>query len=331
VATIAKIRHAYFGSGHSIKAICRDLRGRAQDRPVWRHRTRHQEGERSHADRNERSSRHLRMLQSTPSHRPDCLSARPENSLGSRVPKILHYCFGFREDFGGKPLGLSHYVCIKSAIEKLQPTEARFYYEFEPTGVWWDLLKTQITPVKIIAPREIFGRSLDHPAHRSDVVRLETLIEHGGIYLDADVFVHKPFDPYLDHSVVIGREGGPAEHKLCNAVLIAEPQSSFLKRWLQEYRDFRGTGPGLHWNEHSVVRPARLAQEYPDEITIASSRAFFWPLFRKDDLRRIFDSTEQIVFDDTFATHLWESKAWHRYLSTLTPGDVRRRSGNFCA
>jgi hypothetical protein len=246
-----------------------------------------------------------------------------------KIPRILHYCFGFRQDFGGKPFRLSHYVCIRSAIEKLKPDQVNLYYEFEPSGPWWDLIKGDINPVPITAPREIFGRPLAHPAHRSDITRLEMLIEHGGIYLDADVFVHRSMDALLGHSTVIGREGAEEDGKLCNAVLLAEPGAPFLRRWYEEYRDFRGTGPGLHWNEHSVVRPARLAAEHPDEVTIESSKAFFWPLFWKSDLRLIFESDEPIVTEETYATHLWENKAWHRYLSVLTPGDVRRRDGNF--
>lgn len=247
----------------------------------------------------------------------------------SRIPKNLHYCFGFREDFGGKPLRLSHYVCIRSAIEKLKPDNTWFYYEFEPTGVWWDLIKAIVTPVRIQAPREIFGRPVSHPAHRSDITRLEMLIEKGGVYLDTDVFVHRSFDPFLDESTVIGREGTEQQQKLCNAVLIAEPHAPFLERWYQDYRDFRGSGPGLYWNEHSVVRPGLLAEAHPEEVTIASNRAFFWPLFWKSDLRMIFDSVEPIVSEETFATHLWESKAWHRYLNAMTPGDVRRKDTNF--
>ena len=36
---------------------------------------------------------------------------------------------------------------------------------------------------------------------------MQRLIEHGGIYLDADVLVHRDFDDLLGESVVLGREG----------------------------------------------------------------------------------------------------------------------------
>jgi hypothetical protein len=247
----------------------------------------------------------------------------------SRIPKILHYCFGFSEDFGGKPLGLSHYVCIRSAIERLSPERVNFYYEYEPTGPWWSRLRHIVDPIRITAPREIFGRPLAHPAHRADITRLRALIEHGGIYMDTDVFVHRSFDHLLEYSTVLGREGERSDAKLCNAVILAEPQAPFLRRWLESYSDFRGKGRGLFWNEHSVLRPALLADKYPDEITILSNRAFFWPLFWPSELARIFSSNESIVGPETLATHLWENKAWRPYLELLTPGSLRRTQSNF--
>src|SRR5262245_61486301 len=137
----------------------------------------------------------------------------------TRIPKILHYCFGLDRDFGGKPWSLVHFVSVKSAIERIKPEKAYIYYEYEPTGVWWEQTRAMLTRVKIRAPRQIFGNVLEHPAHRAGVVRLDVLLQHGGIYLDSDVFVHESFDSLLDNSVVLGKEG---EFGLADAVILAE-------------------------------------------------------------------------------------------------------------
>src|SRR4029078_12047374 len=133
----------------------------------------------------------------------------------------------------------------------LRPDQVFFYYEFEPTGPWWNLSRKLVTSVSIETPREIFRRPLVHVAHRSDVVRLQKLIEHGGIYLDADVLVQRDFDDLLDESVVLGREG---DIGTANAFILAEPNAPFLRRWLEAYRSFTGI-----WNEHSVLVPAKMA------------------------------------------------------------------------
>ncbi|HEY1877239.1 MAG TPA: glycosyltransferase [Rhizomicrobium sp.] len=246
----------------------------------------------------------------------------------TRIPKILHYTFGMAPDFGGKPWSLVHYVCLKSAVERIRPEKVHFYCQFEPSTPWWDLSRDLLNVVKIAAPREIFGRPLKHVAHQSDVVRLQRLIAEGGIYLDADVLVQRCFDDLLDNSTVLGLEGQVGNIGLANAVILAEPNAAFLRRWLDEYRSFRSQGRDRHWNEHSVQLPARLAIAYPEEITVLPPTAFYWPLWTENHLRWIFRSDAPISLDRAYANHLWESSAWH-YLQHLTPGDVRRRSTNF--
>jgi hypothetical protein len=244
-----------------------------------------------------------------------------------KIPKTLHYCFGMAADFGGKPFSLIHYVGVASAIRHIKPDEVRFYYEHEPQGPWWQLAKPLVTPIRIEAPREIFGRPVTHPAHRAGVVRLQKLIEHGGIYLDADVVVHRSFDGLLNNSAVLGREGFDGT-SAADAIILAEPQAPFLKRWLDEYRSFRGDEG--HWSEHAVQVPAQLAKQFPDEITMLEPTAFFYPLWTPEHIEWIFGSDKPIPSEETaYCNHLWESLAWRKYLDHLTPGRVRRESTNF--
>src|SRR5690242_21674999 len=108
----------------------------------------------------------------------------------ARIPKVLHYCW-FVPKSGAKPWSLVHFVCVKSAVERIRPDTTLLYFENEPEGPWWELTKTLVQPVKVTAPREVFGKPLIHPAHQADVMRLQKLLEHGGIYLDVDVLVHR--------------------------------------------------------------------------------------------------------------------------------------------
>jgi hypothetical protein len=246
------------------------------------------------------------------------------------IPKILHYCFGMAAAGGGKPWSLIHYACLKSAVERIKPTEVFLYCEFEPTGPWWDLSRELVKVERIQAPREIFGNPVAHFAHRADIVRLEKLLDLGGIYLDADVFVHKAFDDLLGHRTVLGRQVVKQKDLgLCNAVILAEPQASFLKRWLSEYRSFRSTGHDIYWDEHSVQLPNKLSKQFPGEVTVLPPSAFFWPTFEPADLALIFASPNPIDLSPAYATHLWESLAWEPYLEHLTPRRVRSTDSNF--
>lgn len=246
------------------------------------------------------------------------------------IPKTLHYCFGMAPGGGGKPWSLIHYVCLRSAVERIKPTDVFFYCEKEPSGPWWELSRGLITLQKITAPREIFGNPVVHYAHRADVVRLEMLLAKGGIYLDADVFVHASFDPLLAHSTVLGKEVVDGKDLgLCNAVMIAEPQAPFLKRWYSEYRTFRSKGYDGYWDEHSVQIPYRLSKEFPADLSVLPPSAFFWPTFTETDMQLIFGPFQPIDLSRSYATHLWESLSWERYLEHLTPGKVRATDSNF--
>lgn len=247
--------------------------------------------------------------------------------MSTRIPKLLHFCFGMKEDFGNKPFGLAHYVCVKSAIEHIRPREAFVYHQYRPKSVWWDALLPSITAVEIQAPEKIFGNPISHPAHRADVVRLEKLIAHGGIYLDCDVVVQKSFDDLLDFSAVMGRQGRTENYGLANAVILAEKGAPFLVRWYEEYRTFRGDNQ-RHWDEHSVILPLHLSRKFPQEVKVLSREAFFYPLWTAAHVEWVFNSTRPIDLSRAYANHLWESKAW-RYLEDLTPGDVRRIDTNF--
>ncbi|WP_198669012.1 glycosyltransferase family 32 protein [Elioraea thermophila] len=240
-----------------------------------------------------------------------------------KIPKTLHLCFGLAPRNPNIMWDLAAHVCVRSAIERIRPDRVRFYTNWEPTGPWWRLTRPLVEVVKTEAPTEIFGVPLRHYAHRADVLRLQVLLEQGGIYLDSDVFVHRSFDDLLDHDVVIGREGhGDNFRGLCNAVILARPGAPFLRRWYESYRSFRSDGKEF-WAEHSVSLPARLAETHPDEVTVLPHDAFHWPLHTPEGLAQIFGPWPGHDPRSSYANHLWASAA-RRYLWDLTPGTVRR-------
>ncbi|WP_230530415.1 glycosyltransferase family 32 protein [Microvirga roseola] len=248
----------------------------------------------------------------------------------NRIPRVLHYCFGLTPDFGGRPWSMVHYACVASAIHHLRPDRIFFYCEHQPKGPWWDLTRALVEVIPVKAPTEVFGNSIHHYAHRADVLRLDRLLEHGGIYLDVDVIVHRSFDDLLGHSVVLGQEGVDGAYGLANAVILAEPDAPFLHRWRDEYRSFRNDVPGgRYWAEHSVALPKRLAQAYPSDIITLPHNAFYWPLWDEEALRTLFTSTSQDEVQGLYANHLWESLAWNAYLAGLTPGHVRASNSIF--
>lgn len=254
------------------------------------------------------------------------------------IPNIIHFTFGFREDFGGKPFSFIHYLAVKSAHDRNRPEAIKFYYQYEPSGEWWEKSKPYLTLIRIEPPAEVFGNKLYHFAHQSDVLRLQILIREGGIYLDLDMICLNSFEPLRKFSCVLGRESSVG---LCNAVMMAEPGAPFLKRWLETYRSFRSKGHDEFWSEHSVDRPMQLAAEHPEEIHIEDDFAFFWPwinqaplLFRerkpagKPDLKH---AAVNYLLSKAYAMHLWETLWWDAHLRELSPDTVLNKHTAFAA
>lgn len=84
-------------------------------------------------------------------------------------------------------------------------------------------------------------------AFLSDYVRLQALWLEGGIYLDTDVEVLKPFDPFLNNSFYIGYMHDSA---LGTAVLISPPKHVLVKSLLECYQAF---SPENALNNNSVL------------------------------------------------------------------------------
>ncbi|KAI5479905.1 glycosyltransferase family 32 protein [Pseudohyphozyma bogoriensis] len=163
-------------------------------------------------------------------------------TLARQIPPYVHYVFGLSPTFGGKSFAFIHYVCLSSALVILKPEVIYMHYVYEPTGWWWEQYKERVaksgtTRLQMVKQRDVtsvFGNSIEHFAHKADVLRLEVLRDYGGIYLDSDVMVIKDLAPLYRHEAVMAMESQPnldpalPPSGLCNAVVLAKPYSSFI-------------------------------------------------------------------------------------------------------
>lgn len=132
----------------------------------------------------------------------------------------------------------------------------------------------------------IFGNPITKFAHKADIIRLEALLEYGGIYLDLDVYTIRSFDALLHFPTVLGIEGGIYEFPrqgLCNGIIVAQKEAPFLQRWYESYKTFNGS----EWAANSVAAPFELARQNPEEVLVLDPMAFFYPLWNNDGLRMV--------------------------------------------
>lgn len=243
------------------------------------------------------------------------------------IPRLVHFCyFGLTEP--AREFPLCYYLAIRSAAHWLKPDAILFHNTREPHGPFWERARPWLTRVPCEPPAEIHGRPLRHFAHQADVVRLQVLQKHGGIYLDIDTLCRRSFDPLLGHSCVLGVQRYTwGDLGLCNAVLASEPEAPFIREWLDSYRTFRSTGRDEFWDEHSVRMPSQLARltragtSDRADVHIEPETSFFTPDYAPISLRQLFEEVAE--FPLSYCHHLWETYSFARYLAPLTERLIR--------
>ncbi|MEI8195726.1 MAG: glycosyltransferase [Phycisphaerae bacterium] len=188
------------------------------------------------------------------------------------IPKLIHYVW-----FGGKPYNPTIEKCIDSWQRVLVPAGYELK-KWDESNCPWEL--------PYVRQCHKFGRW----ALLSDYVRLYALKTCGGIYLDTDVEVFKPFDPLLGDSCFIGfEETDPALAKrwIGNAVMAAEAEGGghpfveeCLEAMLLSFRIhlkpqygvriancvLRNHGLSRYGDQEILVGPAKTVHVYPQEI-----------------------------------------------------------------
>jgi hypothetical protein len=238
--------------------------------------------------------------------------------MTARIPRIFHFVYGLRNQTA--PFHLLHYLAIESCLRVNRPEALLFHFHHEPWGDYWDLLRDRITPVRIARPK-VRLRYDDRRvatyryAHESDFIRLDVLLEHGGVYADIDtIFVHPVPQRLYGQPFVLGREddiicqeSGIRRPSVCNAFIMSCARSEFGTLWRERMEEaFDGS-----WSKHSTILPAELAQAHPALVHIEPPATFYPYMWTREDLRRLFERCEN-VGNDIASVHLWAHLWWSR-------------------
>ena len=242
------------------------------------------------------------------------------------IPKIFHFIFGLKEQ--KEEFHLTYYLALKSCLEVNNPDKINFYYKHEPYGPYWDQIKPSLNLIQVEPPIEIFGIPINHYAHQADIIRLQALIEEGGIYADIDsVFINPYPNNLYDKEFVMGKQGNEG---LCNALMMSSPNSHFAQKWLGDHNVcFKGGAPGTDgWCTHSVYYPLYLSKQIPSSIHIEKPSSFFHFLYHQDHLKLLFESDTPLN-TDIYSLHLWENISWDPYLSKLNKEYITKNNTTY--
>ncbi|MBZ5749699.1 glycosyltransferase family 32 protein [Metabacillus rhizolycopersici] len=137
------------------------------------------------------------------------------NTNTSKIPKIIHYCW-----FGGKEKPDIVKECIASWKKHLSGYEIRE----------WNENNFDINSNLYVKEAYESGKF----AFVSDYARVYALYNFGGIYLDTDVEVFKPFDDLLHHMSFWGFE---QENYIATSTIGAEKDNKLIKLFLNSYKE----------------------------------------------------------------------------------------------
>jgi hypothetical protein len=257
------------------------------------------------------------------------------------IPKKIHFIYISKPEEGGLPFSFCYWAAVQSAVKCNPEYEVHFWYEHEPMSCYFDDLKSLMTLHKIEAPKEIFGNPVPHYAHKADILRLQILLEHGGIYLDLDTITVKSYDFFLDKQVVMSivKNSGNV-FGLGNSVIMGEPQNQFMKRWYETYKSFRSKGHDQYYDEHGAGVSYKLASQFPNDITIFDETLFLTPDMTPTGITQLFLADGN--YPNAFCHHLWGKNAediinsineynyevysglYSRHLKTILGNDIER-------
>lgn len=220
------------------------------------------------------------------------------------IPKMIHYCW-----FGGKKMPRSQVNYI-SGWQRLHSN-----FEF----IKW-------TEENIPSDSQYLTTALKHKkwANASNYIRLYALKKYGGIYLDTDIEVLKPFDPFLKYSCFLGFEKRNAEGDCVNnAVIGAIKGHLFVEDCLRElYNKFDGlemanlSSPVLTTSILRSKSKLEYGKKYLNEwdLQLFPLETFYAYEYGENQVR-------ENIGDDTFSIHhymaSWKPKDrlnWHKKL-----------------
>jgi mannosyltransferase OCH1-like enzyme len=103
------------------------------------------------------------------------------------------------------------------------------------------------------------------PVERADILRLELVYRHGGVYLDTDLECLRPLDDVVEDETFVGACHKPG--RITNTVIAAVPGHPLLERALGELRPMDTYWTGSSERLKEVAGPLlleRLVPDYPD-------------------------------------------------------------------
>ena len=222
---------------------------------------------------------------------------------------------------GSRPFSFINSLAVLAAASNHLDPIIMWCNEVPRNNPNWYMVKDLFEVRPIEMPTEIGGVPLDHIQYKADVLRLQILQKHGGIYLDTDTLLLKGLHPLMGPEMVLARE---SPDSLAMSPIIANPGADFINVWLDRIPKALEVGT---WAYHAVNLPVEISKYHFCDIR---PQAEFFPF----DLRHNYLFDEGMAdkhierLGDPYALHVYETY-WAGYLEGVNESYMRTRDTLF--
>lgn len=231
------------------------------------------------------------------------------------IPKIIHYCW-----IGGAPLPPLAEKCIASWKKHMPSWQI----------MRWDESNFDIASAPLYVRQAYEARKF---AFVSDYVRLWALEQYGGLYMDVDFMVFRPFDDLMDKYFAFAGYEGSKRRPVMQGVLASEPHGAWVRDMLSTYetRSFIKSDGSLDLTPNTSYFTDRL--EAQGFVADGVEKDFYLRGERVsefgDEKKQISNLKSQIsnVEEPTFFLHVFPV---YYFCPILTTGEDIRTPKTYC-
>lgn len=228
----------------------------------------------------------------------------------TKIPKVIHFIYPWTEKT--RPWSMVNDLAVKTALK---------VYPDYTINIWTNKVDFPWIPGVIVRfcelPTHIGEAEIGSPQYVSDVMRLQILLDYGGIYMDTDMISLRPFKAY-DESILSFCWETAFCNSICNAFMAAPPRNDFIHAWLERMPEAMKSPT---WAYGGVVVPYEMTKDpFYDAYYNPLSHRFFCP----------FDLSKNWMFDPALkqeakdimgnpcAIHIFETY-WRDTIKDITP------------
>lgn len=223
------------------------------------------------------------------------------------IPKTIHYIW-----FGGKPLPELAEQCIASWQKHMPDWQIMRWDEttLKKSNCWLDQMPLYVQ--QAYAARKF--------AFVSDYIRLWALEQYGGLYMDVDFLVFRPFDDLMDKYPAFAGYEGSKRQPVMQGVIASEPHGAWVRDMLATYdtRTFIKEDGSYDMTPNTAYFTDRLEAEGFNadgvEKDVYVNNEFFLHVFPVYYFCPVLTTGEDLRMSVTYCEHKgvssWAQKTW---------------------